>query len=62
MYKCDPKCYEYNNGHICKHIHRVHSLEMNTAIQLQHPEHRGSDDNSEIDVSYVESIFHPVKG
>lgn len=26
MYKCDNKCYTFNNGHICKHIHRVHSL------------------------------------
>ena len=26
MYKCDDSCYDYNNGHICKHIHRVQSL------------------------------------
>ena len=26
MYRCDSRCYSYNNGHICKHIHRVHSL------------------------------------
>ena len=26
MYKCDSKSYTFNNGHICKHIHRVHSL------------------------------------
>ena len=24
MYTCT--CYEYNNGHICKHVHRIHSL------------------------------------
>ena len=24
MYTCS--CYDYNNGHVCKHIHRVHSL------------------------------------
>ena len=30
MYKCDSKCYNFNNGHICKHIHRVHSI-----LQLQ---------------------------
>lgn len=23
-YTCS--CYDYNNGHVCKHIHRVHSL------------------------------------
>lgn len=26
MYSCDSRCYSYNNGHICEHIHRVHSL------------------------------------
>ena len=26
MYKCDKKCYIFNNVHICKHIHHVHSL------------------------------------
>ena len=26
MYSCDKACYDYNNGHICKHIHRVHSF------------------------------------
>ena len=28
MYKCDSKCYEFNNGHICRHIHKVHSLAL----------------------------------
>ena len=26
MYTCDKKCYNFNNEHICKHIHKVHSL------------------------------------
>ena len=26
MYKCDFHFYDYNNGHMCKHIHRVHSF------------------------------------
>lgn len=26
MYECDSRCFDYTNGHICKHIHRVHSL------------------------------------
>ncbi len=26
MYSCDSKCYDYANNHMCKHIHRVHSL------------------------------------
>ena len=25
MYACDKACYDYHNGHVCKHIHRVHS-------------------------------------
>ena len=28
MYTCDDYCYDYTNGHLCKHIHRVHSLRM----------------------------------
>jgi len=32
MYKCGSACYSFNNGHICKHIHRVHSL-----LQLKQP-------------------------
>ena len=28
MYTCDTMCYEYNNGHVCKHIHRVHSVNV----------------------------------
>lgn len=27
MYVCDDRCYDYGNGHICKHVHRVHSLQ-----------------------------------
>ena len=27
MYTCDHQCYDYGNGHIYKHIHRVHSLQ-----------------------------------
>ena len=32
MYKCGSTCYNFNNRHICKHIHRVHSL-----LQLKQP-------------------------
>ena len=61
MYNCDPTCYEYNNGHICKHIHRVHSLVKNSDL------HCSLDENSvplnyEIEVSYAESVFPPEKG
>lgn len=33
IYACDKTCFDYNNGHICKHIHRVHS--MNVLEQMQ---------------------------
>ena len=33
MYACDDRCYDYGNGHICKHVHCVHSLQ-----QLGHQE------------------------
>ena len=26
MYTCDEHCYDNTNGHLCKHIHRAHSL------------------------------------
>ena len=26
LYKCDPLCYDNANGHVCKHLHRIHSL------------------------------------
>ncbi len=43
MYSCDQHCYDYNNGHMCKHIHRVHSIwlqqhqmTVNTAVNAMH--------------------------
>ena len=27
LYKCDPLCYDYVNGHLCKHLHRIHTLQ-----------------------------------
>lgn len=58
MYECDPTCYVYNNGHMCKHIHRVHSLVKNP--DLDHP-HDG-DMCAEVELSYAESVFNPEKG
>ena len=28
MYECDQLCYDYTNGHLCKHIHRVDSIRL----------------------------------
>ena len=30
MCKCDPLCFDFNNGHLCKHIRHVHSLLQHT--------------------------------
>lgn len=32
MYTCDKAWYDFNNGHICKHIHRVHSITQSQII------------------------------
>ena len=41
MYTCS--CYDYNNRHVCKHIHRVHSLHFVThTLQSKRPESEGS--------------------
>ena len=28
MYECDQLYYDYTNGHLCKHIHRVDSIRL----------------------------------
>lgn len=39
MYHCDTQCYDYSNGHICKHIHRVHSMRLSlNAADTSHSE------------------------
>ena len=30
MYTCDEACYDYNNGHVCRHIHHIHSTKRFT--------------------------------
>ena len=58
MYNCDSTCYDFNNGHICKHIHRVHSLEH----ERQSIPDEDEDVCPEIDLSYAESVFCREKG
>lgn len=73
MYRCDSKCYDFNNGHICKHIHRVHSLNSSssnsTSLELakkteenesETDAYSSSDDFTEI--AYAESIFDSKQG
>ena len=67
MYKCDGTCYDFNNGHLCKHIHQVHSLEyVNQPVpavpdELQY-DGLFEDLSPEIDLSYAESVFCREKG
>ena len=65
MYKCASNCYDYNNGHICKHIHRVHSLRKcnststtacGTASNEQPPSSEYSIDDFDT-LSYAESVY-----
>ena len=37
MYQC--QCYDFMNGHICKHIHRVHSKKKYDERQTKAEEH-----------------------
>ena len=69
MYKCDPCCYDYNNGHICKHIHRVHIIVQsavhtisNDLPQLQaQPENQDSEEEMDY-LSYAESAQGQKEG
>ena len=66
MYTCDSRCYDYTNGHMCKHIHRVHSLvhqNLPKAAPPSEPEFNCHDDQADEDnISYAESVFDPHKG
>lgn len=63
MYQCGSTCYDYGNGHICKHIHRVHSLANSDSFGacdesgVQDTPQIPSDDDSDYDpLTYTESI------
>ena len=60
MYSCDNKCYDYNNGHVCKHIHRVHSMIHQDLEGSNTPSQELENDFDTI--SYAESMFDPQKG
>ncbi len=61
MYTCDKCCYDYNNGHICRHIHRVHSLHRHNNLEPQCFS-EDQDDCLGYSISCVESIIEPHKG
>ena len=64
MYKCDDACYDFNNGHLCKHIHRVHSLECtHDSNQPTSPVEQQCDQSStETNLSFAETFPGQQKG
>ena len=60
MYKCDPSCYDYNNGHICKHVHKVHSVARSHSVQRATPDPEYQDDTSDEEMDYL-SYAEPVQ-
>jgi len=69
MYTCDERCYDYGNGHICKHIHQVHSLqqrydsseavsEYSPVSVFYPPDDNRADANSGADLGFLEGGFY----
>ena len=64
MYHCDPTCYDYSNGHICKHIHRIHTVAR--YVQCRNPDNEGQldlleqqeDDSSGEGMDYTSCADH----
>ena len=70
MYKCSSSCYDFNNRHICKHIHRVHSLANSIsasstgadgANNLQSTPLENITDDFDT-LSYADSVYIPQTG
>ena len=69
MYTCDKACYDFNNGHICKHIHCVHSLTQTSTTTIEHTINQASSEELHLEDSYdfdplqyAESIIPPQQG
>ena len=66
MYQCDPLCYDFQNGHLCKHVHHVHALRTIThphTLDDENCAQSDQDTDSDIDmVSYAESRVPPQQG
>ena len=62
MYTCDEYCYDYTNGHLCKHIHRAHSLRLKTQECEPEPDYHElqsePENNSDIDdpLEFAENV------
>lgn len=67
MYECDAACYDYNNGHLCKHIHRIQSI-VNSTLTNDKPEIdqlRSDVSQTDMDVDFLEyagSVVPPQQG
>ena len=73
MYTCDKACYDFSNGHICKHIHHVHSINILQSKPLvttiEHMSNQPSSEDVSLDESYefdpleyAEAIISPQHG
>ena len=68
MYKC--QCYDFKNGHLCKHIHCVHSMKKDDERQTKREEYEcrldamGDERNmSDVEpVEYADSVFPTKQG
>ena len=64
MYKCGNRCYNYNNGHICKHIHCVHSIQRkkqqeqtkSTVPEIPEEQYDRIEDEENGSIAYTESV------
>ena len=62
MYSCDHQCYDYSNGHICKHIHRAHSICLQSN-DIENSEHSSeSDEETHDPLEISESATDIVAG
>ena len=60
MYECDPSCYDYNNGHLCKHIHRIQSL-VNSNCKPEINDMSSVDMDVDL-LEYAGSVLPPQQG
>ena len=70
MYQC--QCYDFKNGHICKHVHRVHSMKKHNERQTKAEKHEHTsrldamaDEGNVSDVDpleHAESVVPPKRG
>ena len=50
MYSCDHQCYDYSNGHICKHMHRDHSIWLQSN-DIENSEHSNEETHDPLEIT-----------